>query len=288
MAADDDYMLPRHGRESQRLTAQHFLYAARQGFHLYPEIQAAIEHVARPKIADIATGNGIWAFELARLMPNADVVGLDISDAQFTPEWAWPRNASLRIFDILSDVPKEYEQAFDVVHVRLLVPAGPMVDHKVFLEQYSKMLKPGGWLQLDELAFPPGLLCRQREVHKEFIQRDELDSAPEMYSLYKYNAFDKKLWWIEHFEKVVNEWGGLQQAKKTFVTARPHLLVAETYTALEVWEELVNTVIKMKNITDPEALKELHGGLDALKQYRDEGTMILYNWNICTARKAPA
>lgn len=58
------------------------------------------------------------------------------------------------LFDLLDEVPDHLQNKFDVLHVRLLLGAGPAVDKSVFIDCFSKMLKPGGWLQWDELAWP--------------------------------------------------------------------------------------------------------------------------------------
>lgn len=65
-AADKEYKLPRDGRESIRLTAQHYMVVNRQGWILHPDVESAIKDIPNPKIIDLATGTGIWASDIAQ------------------------------------------------------------------------------------------------------------------------------------------------------------------------------------------------------------------------------
>lgn len=54
----------------------------------------------------------------------------------------------------MDDVPSELVGQYDLVHVRLLVLAVDNSDPRPMLRNLIKMLKPGGYLQWDELDFP--------------------------------------------------------------------------------------------------------------------------------------
>lgn len=80
----------------------------------------------------------------------SELLGLDITTAHF-PNAAWlPENVRFRVWDAYSEMPPEYEGAFDMVHLRALYST--VLDNKVdpLLSNCLKMLKPGGYLQWDE------------------------------------------------------------------------------------------------------------------------------------------
>lgn len=121
----------------------------------------------------LAYCNRIWAAYVAEEYPNAQVVGLDISDDQFPPGWTVPKNLSLEVCNILDPLPEKFKGSFDIVHVRLL--AGGLDGVEVFrkaIDQFAQLLsmgialcrtveddindtpEPGGYLQWNEAHFP--------------------------------------------------------------------------------------------------------------------------------------
>lgn len=284
-AVDVDYKLPRGGREAVRLTAQHRVLTSRQGWLLHPDVADAIKDVAQPRIADVATGTGIWAMELAQQLPQAEIIGLDISDQQFPPEWTWPENVSLGLYDLLEDVPLELRGAFDVVHVRLLLAAGPTVDKAIFIDRFRALLRPGGWLQWDELSFPEMVACVPSRKVKGTVEKIELDDHPMMQVLSKHLAFDDKLNWIHRYEEEMGKVHGLDKVERYIVPTPPHLLQMETDLCLVVHTELIEMLVATKKVQDPAALCEIRDALARLYKDVHNGVMLSYPWNVCLARK---
>lgn len=63
----------------------------------------------------------MWLLDVARNCPSAYLAGFDISPAQF-PHTKWlPENVALSTLDILKPIPEHLREAFDVVHVGLIV-----------------------------------------------------------------------------------------------------------------------------------------------------------------------
>lgn len=151
---EQEYVLSRDVNETLRLHAQHHAIVLRSGWLLHPKVQQSVSEVEEPQIADVACGSGVWTFELAEKFPRATVIGLDVSAKQFPPRWSWPKNGRLDTLDLCGEVPPEYRGKFDIVHCRLLLGAGPTVDAKIFTGAFLKLLKPGGWLQWQELQYP--------------------------------------------------------------------------------------------------------------------------------------
>lgn len=99
----------------------------------------------------MATGNAIWLIEEAIRNPSDIYIGLDINESQFPPKDTLPDYVTLQVLDATAAVPEEYVGAFDIVHIRLLVPAVRGNDPRPILHNAMTMLKPGGFLQWGEI-----------------------------------------------------------------------------------------------------------------------------------------
>lgn len=101
------------------------------------------------KILDLGTGSGIWAMEVADQYPSAEVIGTDISPVQ--PKWV-PPNLHYEI----DDLEQEWlfrSNSFDFINVRFMFYA--IKDWPAMLQQAYRTLKPGGYIELSELALQP-------------------------------------------------------------------------------------------------------------------------------------
>jgi trans-aconitate methyltransferase len=73
------------------------------------------------RIADIGAGTGVFPIELSQQLPNASIIGFDISNAQFPPvEWL-PLNVSLHVHDAFTPFPESHIGQYDIVHMRFFV-----------------------------------------------------------------------------------------------------------------------------------------------------------------------
>ncbi|KAJ8064494.1 hypothetical protein OCU04_006827 [Sclerotinia nivalis] len=113
------YLLSRRDEEEKdRLEEQsNAIRVIREGHVLGPRIPK--QNISR--IADIATGTGIWLREVAAELADAgyssplEMVGFDINAEQF-PKSPAPENKFV-LWDMTTSFPKEYHCSFDVVHV---------------------------------------------------------------------------------------------------------------------------------------------------------------------------
>ncbi|KAF7921284.1 uncharacterized protein EAE98_008710 [Botrytis deweyae] len=147
----------RDEEERDRLDGQSSaIRVIRDGHILDPRIPK--QNVSR--VADVATGTGIWLRELAEEFENGgynlqETVGFDISPGQF------PKNAASEhkfvLWDMTKSFPKEYYGTFDVVHVRLVVLALKAEQIKGVVENLVELLKPGGYLQWTDVSYRNGL-----------------------------------------------------------------------------------------------------------------------------------
>ena len=72
-----DYWLPKDREEAFRLNFQHHAL-----LHAIGSLYVAPITPTTRLILDVGTGTGIWAVEMARQFPNAQVIGVDVDPAQ--------------------------------------------------------------------------------------------------------------------------------------------------------------------------------------------------------------
>lgn len=104
---------------------------------MHPQIQLKEGN----KVADIATGTGIWPCEVARQAPSSvQFDGFDISDAQFPHPTFLPKNVTLSKLDATLDPPESLYGKYDVVHIRLLMAVVENNDPMPWLDHCTKLL----------------------------------------------------------------------------------------------------------------------------------------------------
>lgn len=206
----DKYLLARSTLSSARLNLQYYLWREAVGFNLHPTIPVETKNW---KVADVATGTGLWLCELAKNAPSsAQFDGFDISTNQFPHPSCLPKNVTLRQLDARSSAPDALCGKYHVVHVRLLFAVIDGNDPTPILNHCIKLLKPGGYLQWDELdpaAFRP--LPRPKESSVACLE--------ELAWMWKNT---KQTGWVERLHENFNQ-NGLD------------LLAADTYTERE-WQ----------------------------------------------------
>lgn len=140
---DGDYFIPEDEVEQDRLDMQHEIFLITMERKLYySPLPNDLQNVL-----DMGTGTGIWAIDFADQHPSASVIGTDLSPIQ--PAFV-PPNCKFEIDDY--EQPWTFRQKFDFVHARML--AGSIKDADALFQQVYHSLKPGGWFEIQDFAFP--------------------------------------------------------------------------------------------------------------------------------------
>lgn len=115
-------------------------------------ILTQLRQTSSPRVADIATGTGLWIVSIAEhLPPAADLWGFDLDVTKIHQNIKSASNVQFQQHDALIPFPEEIQGTFDLVHVRLLVLGLKTDDWDIAIRNAIALLKPGGWLFWEEL-----------------------------------------------------------------------------------------------------------------------------------------
>jgi ubiquinone/menaquinone biosynthesis C-methylase UbiE len=101
-------------------------------------------------ILDVACGPGEWVVGMAKQLPQADIVGIDISPLMIDHAQVWASSQSLsktqfRVMDARG--PLAFPDAsFDLIHARFLVAFLTQTTWRTLLAECFRLLRPGGIL----------------------------------------------------------------------------------------------------------------------------------------------
>ncbi|KAI0490112.1 hypothetical protein F4859DRAFT_501704 [Xylaria cf. heliscus] len=240
----DGYRLGRNYLAASRLNLQHFMYKDAQGFLLHPVIQAGLQQKQETRqdgskdslhVADLATGTAIWLVDLIKSpeVNGLDIQyhGFDISRALF-PHSAWlPKNVVLSTSNLLEEPPQSLHGQFDVVqrvHLRLVLSLVRSGSPKPIIKHLKMLLKPGGYLQWDEL---------DPFNHYDVLTPDSETNAQNMKATFhKIKELADWSWVMKLPETLLEE--GFQNAVQRSYESRPEMFNSWTLLDLCTAEEL--------------------------------------------------
>ncbi|KAL9004063.1 MAG: hypothetical protein Q9188_003098 [Gyalolechia gomerana] len=217
---------------ASRLNLQFYLWKDALKFNIHPSILPSLPPNA--VIADVACGSGMWLIDVSRQLPDAHLDGFDLVLRQ-VPHRKWlPANVNVRYWNILEDIPDDLIGKYDYVHTRLLVL---IVEHKnprPIIQNLRKMLKPGGYLQWDELD------C----VHMCVKKADPGIHAPAVEQLREWSWADGRHDWTVQLPRFFTE-EGFQDAKMDCVGDAPELIRPFNEQHLLTAEEFAEGLVKL-------------------------------------------
>jgi SAM-dependent methyltransferase len=241
--ADAPYLLPKDAQEDNRLDYQHHVLHLSIGSHSVAPLPQELT-----RILDVGTGTGIWAIEMARQYPRAQVIGVDIGTSSFKTDL--PENCVLQSGNVMEHLPFP-DQTFDYTHQRFLVAAIPAARWPDVVRELVRVTRPGGWVELLEInnVFQnPGPETRHL--------CEWITSVSTMLG-FDANAVPSIGRWLEEagLERVetqdivvpLGEWGGRAGAllKRDLLAgfdAAKAIYCAKTHTPVEAFENLVQAV----------------------------------------------
>ncbi len=194
----DSYALGRDYTAASRLNYQYYLWKETLGHDLHPSIPLSPTPAETFLIADVGCGSGIWLRSVAQALPRAQLDGFDISLAQCPPLQWLPRNVSLRQWDLFSEPPAELRGRYDVVHVRLIFVVVQEEDPRPVITNLRLLLKPGGYLQWDELDVAGSYILKANEE----VQATEMEGMLQL--------LNRRGGWVGKLERFMSECGLLE------------------------------------------------------------------------------
>lgn len=119
--------------------------------HLFLKVMNDKLHLAPVKdpksIADLGTGTGLWAMDIADVFDDADVLGVDLSPVPYTTQ----PNVEFDVDDITAEWT--HGRQFDFIHMRSLF--GSIEDWPGLYRQCFENLESGGYIEQVEFSIVP-------------------------------------------------------------------------------------------------------------------------------------
>ncbi|KAI1099133.1 hypothetical protein F4804DRAFT_93715 [Jackrogersella minutella] len=246
ISAKDPYALMRDCNANSRLTAQHYLWKDLLGFLVHPDIPTRADDL---KVADVATGNGIWLHDFARKKPSAELHGFDISLDQVGPRPWLPSNIHMHTWNIFEEPPPQFVGYFDIVHVRLITVVVENNDPRPVLANLTKLLSPSGYLQWDEVDTISSSIKSVPLVTAGNL--DELFSQLKGHDTWKY-----------HLTEIMNQNGYTDSRLYTYEYG---LDIARFWNDnyISTWKEFAESVLKTPELSrelEQKAMEEVRNG----------------------------
>lgn len=143
-----------------RLRKQHALIRFAMGEEL---VRVPLPKNGPARILDSATGDGTWMVDVAAQFPMASMIGADVDAKHFEqlPQEVLPSRIKFKTQSVFDPWPPEDQEAYDLVHQRLLLAIFSPDKSKAAVEGLFSLVKPGGYIQLVE----SDLLSFDREGH---------------------------------------------------------------------------------------------------------------------------
>ncbi|KAL6714379.1 hypothetical protein ACLMJK_007802 [Lecanora helva] len=255
-----------------RLNAQHLLWKEQLGYVVHPRIPIK----EKMMIADVGTGTGIWPIQASKTLPrSAELHGYDIDMTKFPPKPWLPHNVFGATWDAFSAVPPAMVGRYDIVHISIFMLVVAKNNPLPLLKNLIEMLKPGGYVQWDELDW----------ATKRIVQANPSNSTKEVQALLDHVAqWEDPLGpfeWIADLPNIYAKQGLEKTAFDRFQMA-PAYLRYDTDKFLASYEEFSHTILDAKGGNDGKHLREL---VSKASQESQTGVATTADMIVAVARK---
>ncbi|KAK3319751.1 hypothetical protein B0T19DRAFT_488015 [Cercophora scortea] len=266
-----EYPLARDYVDYNRLNLQHHLWKDIFGYSLSPRVPRDKKHL---KVADVATGTGVWLLDLhTQLDPSTEteLVGLD-TDIYVGPKQWLPENLSLRTWSVFDDVPADLAGTFDVVNVRLIVFVIEE-DPAPVLRNLLKLLKPGGYLQWCEID----LESQHVETIAPGVKKDCLEAVQQLTVV---GDTRLKPLWVKTLDQTFQA-EGLEGVHADWQAGRRHTAMSMHWCNLTIPMNISDKIKK----ANPEKAAQIDALIQGAIEETAGGAMWAHNRVIVTGRK---
>jgi ubiquinone/menaquinone biosynthesis C-methylase UbiE len=147
---ESPYVLPKDEAEGGRLDLQHHLLKVAFGRNYATRLRT-------PRaILDVACGTGVWAREMAKEFPRAQVIGFDFDRTPLEaslkvlgPGGQFPPNFQFIEADALKRFPFE-DATFDFAFARLIAPFVPAAQWPHVVGEMRRVTRPSGYVEVGD------------------------------------------------------------------------------------------------------------------------------------------
>lgn len=296
---DPSYWLNRDFLSSARGSYSHQCLVRRQGYLIHPTITSATNlcpnntkqrDIQPPiQIADIGTGNGIWALETCASLDSGilpyQMTALDISTAMFPPEQTWPKHCIFDTWDIFDEVPEQYIGKFDIVHARFLFSAlvfKPTEERERAVRNMTRLVKPGGWFQWQEPC-PP--VFAEINFHEDgsCSFRDRVPAPSAAIAKYLPATQDP---WVHRIGNLVKDVAGFEQVESYYLPPKREFLKFEADLFAWNWSETRQGFKRVGALSD-ETLEQVQGVWEKFAADLKKGTTSVAMTTIAIVGRKP-
>ncbi|KAH3005934.1 hypothetical protein KXW60_004372 [Aspergillus fumigatus] len=248
-----DYMLDRSYTAASRLNYQFYLWKDTLRFNLHPSIQLPKDE-STPSI-------------------RLDGFDIDLANAPL-PEWL-PTPITLRQLSLFETVPGDLRGNYDVVHLRLLVLVVQNSDPLPIINQAYQLLKPGGYIQWDDLNYPDGAVVKANAL------RDVATPAHDAFLRFA-RSNGRNDWVLDLPHHLMSRHGGFEDAHICNYTDRVELRKANGDQYILVMEEFSARLKRAGKMEDAHNIDLMIRGL---AEESRRGVGLSMPKAVCVARK---
>ncbi|GKZ51908.1 hypothetical protein AbraIFM66951_008159 [Aspergillus brasiliensis] len=275
IADGNGYMLESDYAAACRLNLQVYLWKKSLKFTLHPSIPLLPDNVSPRalRIADIATGTALWLLDLSEELPplSAQLDGFDI-DLSKAPNSKWlPTNICLGQWNIFDPVPDHMLGRYDVVHLRLLILVVQDSDPLPIMRNVYRMLKPGGYIQWDELNYP--------DTH--VVKVNPGTKTPAFDKLLEFVYSNGRHDWVFQLPDILLN-NGFTEARLESYTDRMDLVMANGQQHLMTMAEFMGTLAKRGLLEEAQDMDKL---LRGVAYEATQGVALAMPKVVCVAKK---